>query len=762
MDRHLDIAVLSPAPSYPLDFGNRKRVHALCMALRQRGARIHFLLYPLEHDWRTAIPEHAFITMRDAWDEFHIIPPSIQIHAGAIGLDHTIDEWWDPTLDHFLQWYCARRPLDALLVNYVYLSRAFLHTRHGCLKVLDTHDRVSGRRERLAEIGLNPEWFHTTVEQEAIGVRRADLALAIKPEEQAYLESLEGPPVLTVPYIEERHSSLELAERSDGYLRIGMLGARNSINIQSVSRFLECAIPRFRDFMAPIKIILAGSMCVGLDALRDCDGVEVIGPLKNVRSFYEMVDVVVGPVDQSTGQKIRIGEALAYAVPVISHAHTFEGYQPTHPWHQLQDLEAIADACISLSFDLSKLAALRKASIASHRHQEAITSAAMDSLVDRIARSEPADLFLVDVAKLRANPLLARHIAAMVGIAASQSKVLVLLNGAPDEVCVCLVQLIRNCARIWATKAAPPGLELEEIAVAETAGALLERFHVGNIWLYGTDNIDEIAGRNYAVVATLGSIDEMPAEGTHEGYACQTAGVARFGRLIERRGEAVLCIDGGFSIPYFSQSTPEHLIGGPLFAGPRAIAVAVSPASVEFAVSAAVAIALASKKERRSVILLVAPDGMTASRIKEVVAQEPVLRRRVEIFDLSSRRLYEHAIELVVDLAAGVGAFAPMVEYAAWRGVAVLRAPIGAESYSAASLGEPGGLRFLLQVVKAAHDPEYRDELRKSWQEHRDDALAIEALCDWLGESAKWMIRDGGTRAAAVSGRIESRGLPCN
>lgn len=741
MDRLLDIAVLSPMPSDPRDFGNRKRVHALCTALRERGARIHFLLYPLDADWRNAIPEPALAAMRAAWDEFHIIPPSLPIHPPAIGLDHAIDEWWDPTLDHFLEWYCARRPLDALLVNYVYLSRAFLHAGRNCLKVLDTHDRVSGRREMLAGIGVKPEFFHTTAEQEGIGVRRADLALAIKPQEQAYFENFDSPPVLTVPYVEESRPSVRPLELSDGYLRIGVLGAQNNINIQSVSRFVECATPRFREFMAPIKIVLAGSMCLGLDALRDCDNVEVVGPLKDVRSFYEMVDVVVGPVDQSTGQKIRIGEALAHGVPVIAHAHTFEGYPATHPWHQLRDLGAIADACVALAFDRSELAALREASLASHRRQQAVASLAVDALVERIARSRPADLFLVDVARLRADPLLARHIAAMVGVAARQSRPLVLLNEAPDKSCVPLVRLIRHCARVWARQAAPPGLGLEEIAVAEAA-ALLDRFHVGNVWLYGTDGVEALAGTNYTAIATSGSIDEMPTDGGRQGYARQTAGMARFGRVVARDGAMVLRVDSGLSIPYFWNLHHEHLIGGPALAGRRAVAIAVSPASVEFAATIARTIARGSGKHGRTAVLLVVSDEATASRLREALAGPASLRRGIEIIDLNGRGLYEFGLELVVDLAGGVGAFAPLVEYAAHRGVAVLRAPVGAELFAGAGPCEPSGLGFLLRAVRTARDPEYRDGLRQAWQDHRDDALAIDALCARLYESAKWTMRD--------------------
>ena len=425
----------------------------------------------------------------------------------------------------------------------------------------------------LAGIRVKPEFFHSTVDQEAIGVRRADLALAIKPEEQAYFESLDGPPVLTVPYVEESRPPARPSEHADGYLRIGVLGAHNNINIRSVTGFVECAAPRFREFMAPIKIVLAGTMCLGLDALRGLDDVEVVGPLEDVRSFYEMVDVVIGPVDRSTGQKIRIGEALAHGVPVIAHAHTFEGYPPTHPWHQLHDLAAIADACVDLSFDRSGLAALREASLASHRRQQATAALAVDALVERIARSKPADLFLVDVARLRADPLLARQIAAMVGVAARRSRALVLLNETPDEACVPLVRLIRHCARVWARQAAPPGLELEEIAVAGTPAALLDCFHVGNVWLYGTDGVEALAGTNYTAIATSGSIDEMPTDGDREGYARQTAGMARLGRIIMRGGAAVFRVDSGLPIPCFWNLRHEHQIGGPAFAGPRAIAV---------------------------------------------------------------------------------------------------------------------------------------------------------------------------------------------
>ena len=64
MINDLDVLVLSPTPTYPLDYGNRKRIHSVCSALRERGASIHFLYYPREREWRAGTPQLR-------WREMH-------------------------------------------------------------------------------------------------------------------------------------------------------------------------------------------------------------------------------------------------------------------------------------------------------------------------------------------------------------------------------------------------------------------------------------------------------------------------------------------------------------------------------------------------------------------------------------------------------------------------------------------------------------------------------------------------------------------
>ena len=186
---HADILVLSPTPTAPIDQGNRRRIHAVCHSLQRRGARIHFVYYPAEWSF-SFVPPDLVDRMRSQWDSFHLLHTTRPHHPPSIGADHTIDEWWDPCIGAHLQWLFARQRFDAFIVNYTYLSKALEFAPPGVLRILDTHDQFTGRRALLQAQGIAPEFFHTTQEEEAIAVARADLVWAIKEQEAAFFRTL--------------------------------------------------------------------------------------------------------------------------------------------------------------------------------------------------------------------------------------------------------------------------------------------------------------------------------------------------------------------------------------------------------------------------------------------------------------------------------------------------------------------------------------------------------------------------------------------
>ncbi|MEI9930870.1 MAG: glycosyltransferase family 4 protein [Rhizomicrobium sp.] len=145
---------------------------------------------------------------------------------------------------------------------------------------------------------------------------------------------------------------------------------------------MRTALPVFETMFAPIKLVIAGTICELLQA-TDSRFVELRGPIENVEDFYRSIDCAAVPMRASTGLKIKTGEALSLGVPIVSLTHAFEGYEPADTLHQLPDFEAMANALVDLSFAArDRLDVLAEASRTSY----AVTAAAIERSFRETAR----------------------------------------------------------------------------------------------------------------------------------------------------------------------------------------------------------------------------------------------------------------------------------------------------------------------------------------------------------------------------------------
>lgn len=371
-----DILVLSPTPTYPKNQGNRKRVYSVCKQLKDNGARIHFLYYP--QDWCFHVPTDDLRKVAQQWDSFHLIPTTRDLQTPSQGEDHTIDEWWDYAIGNYLKWLFSHYYFDAFIVNYTYLSKALEFAPPHVYRILDTHDKFSGRRNLFENQGIDKEYFYTTKEEEAIALNRADLVWAIKEKEATFFRQLTDKPVLTMPHIEPQQIVIRknLIE-DENYLVLGMIGVNNTINLQNARRFIQETLPLFHKYLAPIKIRFAGSMCDGLKDLETRAGIELLGRVESVNDFYSLIDVVIVPMSFSTGLKIKAVEAIAQGLPVIAHKHAFEGIPSTYPYHQCNSFQDMGEYCIELAYDKTQVLGLQEATQLSYTKMSAQVQGAM-------------------------------------------------------------------------------------------------------------------------------------------------------------------------------------------------------------------------------------------------------------------------------------------------------------------------------------------------------------------------------------------------
>lgn len=389
------VLVLSPTSTHPHDQGNRKRIFQVCSRLADEGARISFVHYPAEPEWRQRYPWSAARAMGAAWHQCFTVAPSREVHSQAKGRHHRIDEWWDESLGSFLHWLFASQSFDAFIVNYAWLSKAFEFVPAHVFKILDTHDRLSGRREMLEGQGGAPDFFYTTDVEEGIALRRADLVWAIKDAERAAFERLTSKPVVTLPHIDPAWRRDRAPSDPDGCLRVGIVGARNAVNRINVTRFVDTAVSTFRKTFAPVKLVIAGSVC---EALGPYSGpfVELRGRVKAMTEFYGVVDCVAVPIQFSTGLKVNAGEALAGAIPVLALGHGFDGYEASDRLHTLPTPEALAEALVELSFaPRDRLEQLGQASMRAHAKTIARIEAALTSTRKIVSERQHGIVFAV-------------------------------------------------------------------------------------------------------------------------------------------------------------------------------------------------------------------------------------------------------------------------------------------------------------------------------------------------------------------------------
>lgn len=107
------------------------------------------------------------------------------------------------------------------------------------------------------------------------------------------------------------------------------VGAMNYYpNVEAAISFAREVWPSLLALFPGCRLTLVGSDPVpGVLALRNMEGVEVTGTVKDVRYFYHGADVAVVPLRMGGGTRLKILEAMAAGVPVISTSIGAEGLE---------------------------------------------------------------------------------------------------------------------------------------------------------------------------------------------------------------------------------------------------------------------------------------------------------------------------------------------------------------------------------------------------------------------------------------------------
>jgi O-antigen biosynthesis protein len=232
--------------------------------------------------------------------------------------------------------------------------------------IIDSVDVAYNRFEAKARLTNNLEDITQAkkVKQLELSVyENSDLVITVTDADAAILHN-ENPSIssFTIPNIHPLENPVNIPlEPSKQMVFVGKLD--NEPNIDAMIYFCHDVLPLIVKMEPNVKLLIIGSSPT--QAIKDLSSgnVEVLGFVPETRPYLASSTISIAPLRFGGGMKGKIGEALSYALPVVTTTTGIEGFG-LHPGVHLlvgDTPEEFADAVISLFRDRSYLEQIRMA-----------------------------------------------------------------------------------------------------------------------------------------------------------------------------------------------------------------------------------------------------------------------------------------------------------------------------------------------------------------------------------------------------------------
>jgi glycosyltransferase involved in cell wall biosynthesis len=137
----------------------------------------------------------------------------------------------------------------------------------------------------------------------------------------------------------------------DGPATAGLIGTAHWPPTEAATRVLLADVwPRVRTRASKAKLVLAGR---GTDrlGLSPAPGVELAGEVESARELFQRLSLLLFPLPRGSGMKVKVLEALASGVPVVTTPAGAEGIAPSDGVVVHTEPEALAAAAVELLTD---------------------------------------------------------------------------------------------------------------------------------------------------------------------------------------------------------------------------------------------------------------------------------------------------------------------------------------------------------------------------------------------------------------------------
>lgn len=335
--QHCSVAWISPIPPVPINSGNRKHLNYVLEIFEDIGVEIDFFQY----GWEEEAKRNSEILSK-RFNNFCFFPQPLQKVMSKDGY-WAIDDWVSKEFLDFVE-NNIRKKYDIVIVEYVWMSKILELFGDDVVKVINAHDVFADRDILLESQGIEKQWYFTRSDQERIGLLRADIILGITQEDCEYYEGLiassKDREVVHCGSGVVGNKPIKNRKINNNEIAFGYLASSNAMNKESINRFLvelNSHGPFARKFFINVGGNISGHVL-------DYPNINIFkkGHIKNIDKFYEECDIIIAPMIEGTGLKIKSLEAIEYGKPLVGTKYSTNDLPVDCTWHTFLSIEHMA------------------------------------------------------------------------------------------------------------------------------------------------------------------------------------------------------------------------------------------------------------------------------------------------------------------------------------------------------------------------------------------------------------------------------------
>lgn len=306
---------------------------------------------------------------------------------------------WEDAISRELQALQRREDFDVALGEHLFMARFLLGAE--CPKVLDQHNVEGDLHRQLVQNQKAPgRWFKYCNaawlgRYERKLLRRMQGVTAVTRADADSFKSMI--PGLPVEVVENGVSCADYAEVAaapgipgDRLLYVGLMSY--AANSEAVEWFASEIMPLVRRHRPAAVLAIAGNEpSVSVRNLDDGQSIKVLGFVEDLQPLYRESSIMVVPLLVGGGSRLKILEAFAAGIPVVSTTKGAEGLEVQDQRHLLiaDEPDDFAAAVVRLSEDADLYDALRTnaRSLAEEKYDWPVLARKMEAMLIRTAET---------------------------------------------------------------------------------------------------------------------------------------------------------------------------------------------------------------------------------------------------------------------------------------------------------------------------------------------------------------------------------------